>query len=169
MYHFYWHVFIGIHWNLLSHIGLTCKCLSAGHQHSAADWVHQCSQNQSQSRHHQCWDSLQGKSEASACCKYDLMCCRAVLTCLTLLSAHGAHHSWHRGPLWTVEPPLLEGQVRQRQFIVIQTGLSAEELKRGGSFRPQFLSAWFRLTVLLFAVWESWQPVRPESCSATSS
>lgn len=86
------------------------------------------------------------------CSKYDLMCFRAVLTCLTLLSAHGAHHSWHRGPLWTVEPPLLEGQVRQRQFIVIQTGLSAVELKRGGTFRPQFLSAWFRLTVLLFAV-----------------
>lgn len=36
-----------------------------------------------------------------------------MLMCLTLLSAHGAHRSWHRGPLWTVEPPLLEGQVRQ--------------------------------------------------------
>lgn len=37
---------------------------------------------------------------------------RTVLTGLTLLSAHGAHRSWHRRPLWTVEPLLLEGQVR---------------------------------------------------------
>lgn len=46
--------------------------------------------------------------------KNERLCFCAVLICLPLLSAHGAHHSWHRGPVWTVEPPLLEGQVRQR-------------------------------------------------------
>lgn len=37
---------------------------------------------------------------------------RTVVTALSLPSAHGAHHIGHRGPLWTVEPLLLEGQVR---------------------------------------------------------
>lgn len=35
-----------------------------------------------------------------------------VLTALTLLLAHGAHCSRHRGSLWTVGPLLLERQVR---------------------------------------------------------
>ena len=45
--------------------------------------------------------------------KKSFFCFCVVLMFLTLLSAHGAHQSWHRGPLWPVEPPLLEGQVRQ--------------------------------------------------------
>lgn len=88
---------------------------STGHQYSTFDWVHQRPQNQPQSWHHQCGDSLQGMHTAQIAIAVKVACSmflQTVLTGLTLLSAHGAHHGWHRGPLWPVEPLLLEGQVR---------------------------------------------------------
>ncbi len=82
-----------------------------GHQYSTSDWVHQRPQNQQKSRHHQRRDSLQGKLHTVIVVNV-IMCLHTVLTGLTVLLGHGAHHSWHRGPLWTVESLLLEGQVR---------------------------------------------------------
>lgn len=87
--------------------------LTTGNQYPTSDWVHQCPQNKPQSWHHQRRNPLQGKTQIVMVVHVvDGMFLHTVWTALTLLSAHGAHHSWHRGPLRTVEPLLLEGQVR---------------------------------------------------------
>lgn len=93
--------------------------LSTGHQHSTFDWVHQRPQNKPQPWHHQCGGSLQGMSQIMIVAHVagGMFSLHAVLTGLTLLSAHGPHHSRHRRPLWPVEPLLLEGQVRTLAFI----------------------------------------------------
>lgn len=106
---------------VFSAFGLMCVTFpfSAGHQHSTFDWVHQRPQNQPQSGHHQRGGSLQGTWRAAIAVHVARgMFLHPVLTALTLLSAHGAHHRRHRGPLWAVEPLLLERQVRAFSLLL---------------------------------------------------
>lgn len=66
------------------------------------------------------WRFTAGYVAACDCCKCGAryMFLHPVLTALTLLSAHGAHHRRHRGPLWAVEPLLLERQVRASSLLL---------------------------------------------------